>query len=54
MGLRGMHIEFLWESQKKINHLEDLDLGGRILLKWILRETEWGGMDWIDLAQARE
>jgi hypothetical protein len=37
----------LRESQK-----EDLDVGGRILLKWILEK--WDGMDWIDLAQDRE
>jgi hypothetical protein len=26
----------------------------RIILKWILREMGWGGMDWIDLAQVRD
>jgi hypothetical protein len=31
MGIRGMHIGFWWES-----HKEDLDVGGRIMLKWIL------------------
>jgi hypothetical protein len=34
--------------------LEDRDIGGWILLKWILREMEWDGMDWIDLAQDRD
>jgi hypothetical protein len=29
-------------------------VGGRIILKWILRELGWGGMDWIDLAQNRD
>jgi hypothetical protein len=24
------------------------------ILKWFLRETGWGGMDWIDLAQDRD
>jgi hypothetical protein len=24
------------------------------ILKWILREVGWDGMDWIDLAQDRE
>jgi hypothetical protein len=33
------------------DHLEDLCIGGRIILKRIF----WGaGMDWIDLAQDRE
>jgi hypothetical protein len=30
-------------------HQEDLDVGGRIILKWILER--YGGMTWIDLAQ---
>jgi hypothetical protein len=25
-----------------------------VILKWILREIGWDGMDWIDLAQDRE
>jgi hypothetical protein len=29
-------------------------VGGRIILKWILREIGWGGMGWIDLAHDRE
>jgi hypothetical protein len=55
MGRRGLHTGFWWESQKKRDHLEDLDVGGRIILEWILvREIGWGGMDWIDLAQNRD
>jgi hypothetical protein len=51
---RGMHIGYWWESQKKRDHWEDQDLAEWIILKWILRETGWGGMDWIDLAQDRD
>jgi hypothetical protein len=40
-----------WESQKERDNYEDLDVGGRIMLKWILEG--WGGVDWIDLAQDR-
>jgi hypothetical protein len=31
-----------------------LTIGGRIILKWILRETGCGGMNWIDLTQDRD
>jgi hypothetical protein len=33
----------------EIKHLEASDLGGLTILKWILREIGWDGMDWIDL-----
>jgi hypothetical protein len=36
LGRRGMHVIFLWERQKKRNQGECLDVGGRIILKWIL------------------
>ena len=35
------------------DHLEDLGLDGRIILKWIFEEVVWGGTDWISLAQNR-
>jgi hypothetical protein len=35
-GERGTHIGFWWESQKDKDHWEDLDVGGKIILKWIL------------------
>jgi hypothetical protein len=31
-----MHIGYLWESQKERDKYEDLDVGVRIRLKWIL------------------
>jgi hypothetical protein len=34
--------------------IEDLDLGGRIILKWILREIGWCGIDWNYLGQDRD
>jgi hypothetical protein len=45
VGRTGMHIGFWWKSPK-----EDLHAYGRIL-RWI---SQWDGMDWISLAQARE
>jgi hypothetical protein len=33
--------------------LENLNVGGRIKLKWTFRKRDWG-MDWIDLARDRD
>jgi hypothetical protein len=33
--------------------LEDLGVGGRMILKWIFRKWDWE-TDWIDVAQNRE
>ena len=35
------------------NNLEDPDVDGRIILKWVFKISE-GGMDWTDLAQDRD
>jgi hypothetical protein len=39
----------LVEKPEGKSHQEDLKIGGRIL-KRILRQIEWGDMDWINLA----
>jgi hypothetical protein len=49
MGRIGMHIGFWCESQGKIDHYEDLDVGGRKRLS-NLRERGWDSIDWIDQA----
>jgi hypothetical protein len=36
MGRGGMHIGYWWESQKERDHLEDQDVDGWTILKWIL------------------
>jgi hypothetical protein len=33
-----MHIRVWWESQKDSDNWEDLDVGGRIILQWILEK----------------
>jgi hypothetical protein len=38
MGRKGMHIGFWRESQKERDHLEDLDIGGRIIIRWVLEK----------------
>jgi hypothetical protein len=36
MGGKGMHTGFWWKSWNEGGHYEDLDVGRRIILKWIL------------------
>jgi hypothetical protein len=45
---------YRWESQKERDHGEDQNVGGWTILKWILREIGWDGVDWIDMVQARD
>jgi hypothetical protein len=33
--------------------LEESDVDGRIILRWIFRKWDVGGMDWIELVQDR-
>jgi hypothetical protein len=37
-GRGGIHIGYWWESQKERDHYEDQDVGGWIVLKWILEK----------------
>jgi hypothetical protein len=49
---RNMHIGFWWASQKtplgRPGHRWDNNI------KMDLRETRWGGMDWIDLPENKD
>jgi hypothetical protein len=42
------------EKPERKRPLEGLDIGGKIILKWTLREAEWNGVDWLDLPQDRD
>jgi hypothetical protein len=53
MGRRGMHIQYWWGSQTVRDHWEDLDIVVDNI-KMDLKEIEWDGTDWIDLAQDRD
>jgi hypothetical protein len=53
VGVRGeMHAGFWWENSRARNHLKDLEVDGRIILKWIFKKWD-EGMDWTELAQER-
>jgi len=42
---------FLWGNLKERDHLRDPGLDGRIILRWIFRKWDVGGvMHWIELA----
>ena len=45
-----VHTGFWWGNLRERDHLEDPGVGGRVILRWIFRKWEGGGMDWIDLA----
>ena len=45
-----VHTRFHWGELREREHLEDLDIDGRVILKWIFK-MDVGGMDWIDLTQ---
>jgi hypothetical protein len=44
-GRGGMHIGYWWENQKERDRLEDQDVDGWTILKWILERED--GMVWI-------
>jgi len=46
-----MHMKFWSENLKGRDHLEDLGIGERIILEWILKHMEWKGVDWMELSQ---
>ena len=52
-GRKRRATGFLWGDLRERDHLENPGVDGRIILRWIFRKWNGGGMDWIDLAQNR-
>ena len=42
-GTGEVHRGFWWGDLRERDHMEDLGLDGRIILKWVLEE--WGRLD---------
>jgi hypothetical protein len=36
-----VHTGFWWADLRDRDHLEDLGLGGKIILKWIFKNWDW-------------
>jgi hypothetical protein len=45
---------FWWGSLRERDRWGDPGVGGKIILGWIFRKWNVGGMDWIGLAQDRD
>jgi len=53
MGERRGVYRVWWGNLNERDHLEDPGIDGRIILRWIFRKLDWGGMDWLELARDR-
>ena len=55
LGERGeAYAGFWWGNVEERNHLGDLDVDGRIILRWIFGKWDVGAWTRIDLAQDRD
>ena len=48
MGRGEVHTEFWWRNLRERDHLGELGVDGRIILKWIFKKLV-RSLDWNDL-----
>jgi hypothetical protein len=54
MGGVGSDTEFWWRNLREKDHLKDLGLEGRIILRWIFWEWDgeaWNGLIWLRIGK---
>jgi len=54
MGRGEVYTGFWWGNPRERDHLEDLCVDGRIILRWILRKYDveaWIGLIWLRIGQ---
>jgi hypothetical protein len=52
MGKRGGAYRVWWGNLRKRDYLEDADVNGRIILRWIFRKWNvgsWTGLVWLSI-----
>jgi hypothetical protein len=55
VGEKGeVHTGFWWRNLSERDNLGDTGIDGSIILRWIFRKLDGGGVDWIDLAQDKD
>jgi hypothetical protein len=56
IGRREVYTGFWWRNLRERDHLEDPDVDGRIILRWIFRKWDvkaWTGSFWLRIGTGR-
>jgi hypothetical protein len=51
MGRGEVCTGFWWGNLRERDHWGDSGVNGRIILRWLFKKLDVGGMDWIELAR---